>query len=389
MIPYGRQDVTDEDVATVVEVLRSDFLTQGPQIARFEAAICEVTGAKHAVAVTSATAGLHIACLACDLGPGDWLWTVPNTYVASANAGLYCGAQVDFVDIEPDTLLLDCDALEQKLQATPEPRHPKVVIPVHFSGHACDLARLGELSRRYGFKVVEDASHAIGSDYRDRRVGGGSDTTCAVFSFHPVKIVTTGEGGVITTDDDELAARLSELRTHGVTRRPERMEGEPDGPWSYQLVELGYNYRITDVQAALGRSQLTRLDAYITRRNELIERYFELLDDLPVKLQSRPPFGRSAYHLAVIELDEESAGIDRRALFEALRADGIGVNVHYIPVHTQPLYRKLGFDWGDFPVSEAYYRRAITLPLFGTMTDAQQDEVVAKLRRHIPAAMNA
>lgn len=382
MIPYGRQEVTQADVDAVEAVLRSDFLTQGPAVARFEQALAAYCGAAHGVAMANATAALHIACLALDLGPGDWLWTSPNTFLASANCGVYCGARVDFVDIEPRTYNMDAAALAAKLErAERDGRLPKVVVPVHFSGQSCDMAAIGALARRYGFRVVEDASHAVGGRYRGAPVGSCAHSDVTVFSFHPVKIVTTGEGGMALTNDAALARRLELLRSHGMTRDAALMDAEPDGPWYYQQVALGYNYRITDIQAALGLSQLARLDDYVGRRHRLAARYDALLADLPVIVPARVADVRSALHLYPIQVDAARCRRSRRQVFDALRAAGIGVNVHYIPVHTQPYYRRMGFSRGDFPRAEAYYAQAISLPMFATLTDAQQDEVVAALRR--------
>ncbi len=381
MIPYGRQEVTQADIDAVQAVLRSDFLTQGPAVARFEQALAARCGAAHGVALANATAALHVACLALDLGPGDWLWTSPNTFLASANCGVYCGARIDFVDIDPRTYNMDAAALARKLgHAEREGRLPKVVVPVHFAGQSCDMAAIGTLAKRYGFRVLEDASHAIGARYRGLPVGSCAHSDIAVFSFHPVKIVTTGEGGAALTNDAALAQRMERLRSHGMTRDAALMDSEPDGPWYYQQVELGYNYRITDIQAALGLSQLARLDDYVQRRHRLAARYDALLADLPVIAPMRAADAYSALHLYPIQVDAARCGRTRRQVFDALRAAGIGVNVHYIPVHTQPYYRRMGFRSGDFPHAEAYYAQAISLPMFATLDDAQQDEVVAALR---------
>jgi UDP-4-amino-4,6-dideoxy-N-acetyl-beta-L-altrosamine transaminase len=376
MIPYGRQSLSEDDVRAVVEVLRSDWLTQGPLVDRFEKTVAEYCRAGDAVAVSNGTAALHLACLALDLGPGDWLWTVPNSFVASANCGIYCGASVDFVDIDPRTYNMDVEALEAKLRsATDTGRLPKVVVPVHFSGHPCSMERIGELSRRYGFRVVEDATHAIGSTYCGQPVGACTHSDLVVFSFHPVKIVTTGEGGMVATNDADLAAKLRQLRHHGVTRDKEQMAQEVDGPWYYEQTALGFNYRITDMQCALGVSQMQRLEEFVTRRNELARRYEERLAGLPLEWQAAPEGGRSAFHLFVVNLD---AAI-RRDVFIKMREGGIGVNVHYIPIHLHPFYRGRGFGPGDFPAAEAYYSRALTLPLFPALTEAEQDEVIGRL----------
>ena len=384
MIPYGRQDIRQDDIDIVVDVLRSDFLTQGPMVPRFETVVAEHVGARHALAVNSATSALHIACLALDLGPGDILWTSPITFVASANCALYCGATVDFVDIDPVTYNMSIAALAAKLdQAERDGRLPKVVVPVHLCGQSCDMAAIANLAQRYGFKVIEDASHAIGGRFEDRYVGDCRYSDITVFSFHPVKIVTTAEGGMALTNDDGLAARMGLLRSHGITRDPTLMDGESEGPWYYQQVDLGFNYRMTELQAALGVSQMMRLDAYVERRHVLANRYDALLAGLPLTTPAQDARMRSALHLYVVRL--AGSGNDRRRVFDRLRADGIGVNVHYIPVHTQPYYRAMGFRPGDFPEAERYYAEAISLPMFPTMTEAQQDEVVAAVKRAIAA----
>jgi UDP-4-amino-4,6-dideoxy-N-acetyl-beta-L-altrosamine transaminase len=380
MIPYGRQEITQADIDAVVEVLRSDFLTQGPAVPKFEQAVANHCGAKHAVAVNSATSALHIACLALGLGPGDWLWTTPVTFVASANCGLYCGAQVDFVDIDPRTYNLSVERLADKLaQAEKLGRLPKVLVPVHLCGQPCDMAAIHALSQQYGFKVIEDASHAIGGRYRGEPIGNGRYSDITVFSFHPVKIVTTAEGGMAMTNDPELAHKMNLLRSHGITREPERMTHAPDGPWYYQQVGLGFNYRMTELQAALGVSQMTRLDAFVARRHEIAARYDELLADLPVTTPWQHPDSHSGLHLYVIRLQLERIKRSHREVFESLRAQGIGVNLHYIPVHTQPHYQQMGFKAGDFPQAESYYAEAISLPMYPGLTAAQQDEVVRAL----------
>lgn len=378
MIPYGRQDVDEDDVRAVVEVLRSDLLTQGPTVPKLELRVAEYARALHAVAVNSATSALHLACLAVGLGPGDHFWTSPNTFVASANCGRYCGAAVDFVDIDPRSYNMSAEALAAKLDvAAAQKRLPKAVIPVAFAGQSCDMRSMRALADQYGFALIEDASHAIGGRYLERPVGSCQFADITVFSFHPVKIITTGEGGMALTNDAELAARMRVLRSHGITRETDAMRGLSDGPWYYQQVALGYNYRMTDIQAALGLSQMQRLDAFVARRQELAERYDRLLAGLPLRTPHRDPAGRSPYHLYVVILDDASR---RRAVFEALRIAGIGVNVHYVPVHTQPYYRDLGFALGDFPNAETYYAGAITLPLFPGLSDSEQDYVVASLR---------
>lgn len=386
MIPYGRQDIAQDDIDAVVDVLRSDFLTQGPVVPRFEKAVADYCGARHAVAVNSATSALHIACLALGLGPGDWLWTTPITFVASANCGLYCGAQVDFVDIDPETLNLCPSALERKLvEAERSGRLPKIVVPVHLCGRPCDMQAIHALAQRFGFKVIEDASHAIGGRYRAEPVGNGRYSDVTVFSFHPVKIITTAEGGMAMTNDPDIAQRMALLRSHGITRDPELMTHAPDGPWYYQQIELGFNYRMTELQAALGLSQMTRLDAYVERRHELARRYAELLGGLPVKLPTPETESRSALHLYVIRLQLDRIVCTHREVFERMRRSGVGVNLHYIPVHTQPWYVRMGFQPDAFPQAMTYYREAITLPLYPDLTQAAQQAVATALRQAVSA----
>ncbi|HEX6592504.1 MAG TPA: UDP-4-amino-4,6-dideoxy-N-acetyl-beta-L-altrosamine transaminase [Moraxellaceae bacterium] len=382
MIPYGRQDITQDDIDAVTAVLQSDFLTQGPAVPRFEQAVARHCGARHALAVNSATSALHLACLALDLGPGDWLWTTPITFVASANCALYCGAQVDFVDIDPRSYNLCPQALERKLeQAQAEGRLPKVVVPVHLCGQPCDLHAIRALADRFGFRIIEDASHAIGSRYRNEAVGNCRYSDITVFSFHPVKIITTAEGGMLVTNDSQLAERLALLRSHGITRDPAQMTHAPDGPWYYQQIALGFNFRMTDLQAALGTTQMQRLEHYVARREALAQRYDRLLADLPLTLPWQHPDGASARHLYVIRLQQQNENRGHREIFEALRADGIGVNLHYIPVHRQPYYQGLGQRYDALPEAERYYREAISLPLYATLSEAQQDSVVAALRQ--------
>jgi len=363
-LPYGRQSITESDIAAVVEVLRSPFLTQGPAVSAFEQAVAAKVGARYSVGVNSATSALHIACLALGLGPGDQLWTSPITFVASANCGLYCGATIDFVDIESTTGLISIAALAAKLEkAEQDNTLPKVLVPVHLAGSSCDMAAIGALADRYGFVVLEDGSHAIGGHYRGEPVGNCRYSAITVFSFHPVKIITTGEGGMATTNNQLLAQRMAELRSHGIVRDSERFEQPPAGPWVYEQQQLGFNYRITDIQAALGLSQLLRLDEIVVERNRLLQCYRELFADLPVQLLEVPEDVLSSVHLAVIQLQQASA--DRHCqVFEGLRAAGIGVQMHYSPVHLQPYYRAMGFAQGQFPEAEAYARRAISLPLF-------------------------
>ena len=382
MIPYGRQDITPEDIAAVEAVLHSDFLTQGPAVPGFEKALTAYCGAARGVAVCNATAALHMACLALGLGPGDRLWTSPNTFVASANCGLYCGATVDFVDVDPQTYNMSVPALAAKLEAAAAGGTlPKVVVPVHFAGQSCDMQAIHALGQRYGFRIIEDASHAVGGSYLGQPVGNGRFSDLTVFSFHPVKIITTAEGGMVMTNDAQMAARLERLRSHGITRDPAVMEGEPEGPWVYEQVELGLNYRLTDLQAALGLSQLSQLETSVARRHQIACRYDAELAGLPLTTPWQSPDAHSALHLYPIQVDPARSPLTRRQLFDGLRAAGIGVNVHYIPVHTQPHYRRLGFAPGQFPAAEAYYAQAISLPMFPTLTEAQQGEVIAALRR--------
>lgn len=380
MIPYGRQDISQADVDAVVAVLQSDFLTQGPIVPQFERVVADHVGARHALAMNSATSALHVACLALGLGAGDILWTTPVTFVASANCALYCGASVDFVDIDPATYNLSVPALAAKLaKAEAAGRLPKIVVPVHLCGQSCDMAGIAELAERYGFKVIEDASHAIGGKYRDSYVGDCRYSDITIFSFHPVKIVTTAEGGMALTNDAALADRMALLRSHGITRDPAQMRGGSEGDWYYQQVALGYNYRMTELQAALGVSQMTRLDPYVARRHAIAERYDALLADLPVTTPVRMADAYSAFHLYVIRVDGQDATPSRKTVFDRLRAAGIGVNVHYIPVHTQPYYRDMGFAVGDYPEAERYYAEAISLPMYPTLTEQQQDTVVTAL----------
>ncbi len=382
MIPYGRQDITQADIDAVVSVLQSDFLTQGPMVPQFESTITDYCHAEHALAVNSATSALHIACLALGLGTGDLLWTTPITFVASANCGLHCGAQVDFVDIDPRTYNLDVKALEEKLLAAEMTgKLPKVLVAVHLCGQPCDMERIHALSKRYGFRVIEDASHATGGKYQNKPIGNCQYSDITVFSFHPVKIITTAEGGVVTTNDSKLAQRMRLLRSHGITRDQAQMTQESDGPWYYQQVDLGFNYRMSELQAALGVSQMKRLDEYVARRHRLAERYCELMTDLPITLPWQHPEGYSGLHLFIIRLQLEKLTTTHRQVFDSLRAQGIGVNLHYIPVYKQPYFAKMGFAPDDFPESQKYYREAISIPMFQTLTFDQQDEVVTALRK--------
>lgn len=377
MIPYGKQDINQQDIDSVVDVLKSDFLTQGPQVPAFEAALVEHTGANHALAVNSATSALHIACLALGLGQGDWLWTSPITFVASANCGLYCGAQVDFVDIDPDTYNMCPKRLEEKLiQAKANGKLPKVVVPVHLCGQPCDMAAIAKLAKEYGFKVIEDASHAIGGRYKEQPIGNCEYSDITVFSFHPVKIVTTAEGGAALTNQKALADKMALLRSHGITREPEMMTEASHGGWYYQQVDLGFNYRMTELQAALGVTQMQRLDEFVAARHVLSKRYNQMLSELPLVLPYQLENTYSGLHLFVIRLKLDDISLTHKQVFDALRENGIGVNLHYIPVHTQPYYQAMGFAEGDFPESERYYKEAISLPMFHGMTEEQQNTVV-------------
>jgi len=379
MIPYGRQDIDQADIDAVVAVLRSDYLTQGPVVPRFEAAMAAYTGARHAVAVNSATSALHIACLALDLKPGQSLWTVPNTFVASANCARYCGADVDFVDIAADTWNISVPKLADKLVAARKAdRLPSILVPVDFGGQSVPIEAIAELGREFGFRIVEDASHAVGATRHDQRVGNAQLADVVVFSFHPVKIITSGEGGMALTNSDELAWRLGLLRSHGITREAERMTAPPAGGWAYEQVALGYNYRLTDIQAALGLSQFERLDGFVAKRNMLAQRYQRILAGLPLRSQVVEQGNVSAYHLYMVRLDDAAR---RRQVYDALRAADIGTNVHYTPVHRQPYYQALGFKPGHCPEAESYGADAITLPLYPGMSEGDQDFVVATLRK--------
>lgn len=381
MIYYGKQSINEADIKAVVDVLQSDFLTQGPVLERFEKKVAEYCGAKYAVAVTNATSALHIACRAAGLGKGDVLWTSPITFTASANCGRYCGADVDFVDIDVATYNMSVDELSNKLQESKAAGSlPKVVVPVHLAGQSCDMKRIHELSVEYGFTVLEDASHAIGADYLDTRVGSCAYSDMSVFSFHPVKIITTGEGGMVLTNNDDLYQKLCLYRSHGITRDALLMTHEPDGPWYYQQIDLGYNYRMTELQAALGFSQMDRLDEFVARRRYLVDRYNELLKDLPVVTPHVLDGTAPSWHLYMVRVDFSKLKMDKVQLFAEMKKRGIVLNLHYIPVHTQPYYQGLGFKQGDFPQSEKYYEEIFTLPLYYGLTEEQQDDVVAALR---------
>ena len=382
MIPYGRQSITNEDIEAVVSVLKSDYLTQGPLVPKFEDSIKAACDVEYTVAVNSATSGLHIACLALGAGPREYVWTTPNSFVASANCALYCGAEIDFVDTDPKTFNMSPERLEEKLiKAKAKGALPKIVIPVHLTGQPCNMAAIHKLSQEYGFSIIEDASHCIGGRYKDKPIGACEFSDITVFSFHPVKIITTAEGGACTTNSAELSQKMNLLRSHGVTRDSNLMTHESHGPWYYQQVALGLNYRMTEMQAALGVSQMTRLHDFVARRHELAARYNELLKDFPLDTPYQHPDSYSGYHLYVIQPHFDKLSKTHLEVFKELRAAGLGINLHYIPIHTQPYYQNLGFKPGDFPVAEDYYSKSISIPLYHSMTNAQQDEVVDILKR--------
>ena len=381
-IPYGRQDINQEDIDKVVEILRSDFLTQGPAVPAFESAVAKYCGAKHTVAVNSATSALHIACLAMGVGPGDLVWTSPITFVASSNCALYCGASVDFVDIDYRTYNISVEALAEKLyEAKKTDTLPKVVIPVHMSGQSCDMASIHELSQQYGFDIIEDASHALGGRYKDEPIGNGRYSSMSVFSFHPVKMITSGEGGMVVTNDSKLLKNLRLLRSHGITSNSEDMHSRaPEQIWNYQQIGLGFNYRMTDIQAALGLSQLKRLDEFVTKRQNIAKRYDQLLMDLPVITPWQHKDSYSSYHLYLIQLEFKDKNAQHR-VFDALRKDGVLVNLHYIPVYLQPYYEQLGFKEGHCPEAEKYYKCVITIPIYPRLLGEEQDQVVESIKK--------
>ncbi len=380
MIPYGKQDISDEDIQSVVDVLKSDFLTQGPIVPAFEKAVTDYCNVKYAFAVNSATSALHIACLALDVGPGDIVWTSPITFVASANCALYCGAKVDFVDIDSRTYNMSVEKLKEKLElANRNGKLPKVVIPVHLSGQSCEMREIHALSTQYGFKIIEDASHAIGARYLNEPVGNCKYSDICVFSFHPVKIITTGEGGMCVTNNQELATRMNRFRSHGIVRHPSEMTHPADGPWFYQQVALGYNYRMTDIHAALGLSQMKKLDQFVDARHSIVNRYNEALSENWLELPWQHGDTYSAWHLYIIRIKERNKIISHLQLFERLRNAGILVNLHYIPVYRHPYYQQIGFKYEDFPEAEAYYKEAISIPIFSSLKLEEQQEVIEKI----------
>jgi UDP-4-amino-4,6-dideoxy-N-acetyl-beta-L-altrosamine transaminase len=381
MIPYGRQDITDGDILEIEKVLRSDFLTQGPTVPRFEQAVSKYCGANYAIAVNSATSALHIACLALDLGPGDWLWTSPNTFVASSNCGRYCGANIDFVDIDPETYNMCVDTLSDKLiKSEKQGNLPKIVIPVHFAGQPCDMEKIYELSKKYGFRIIEDASHAIGASYDNNKVGSCKYSDITIFSFHPVKIITTGEGGMALTNDENLSNHMRRLSTHGITKDKELMHSRPNNEiWNYQQIELGFNYRLTDIQAALGLSQLKRVDEYVKSRHKIAEFYNSELNNLNIQLPFHSPKTYSSYHLYPIRIKNNLTPKTQKQIYDALWDKDIAANLLYIPVHRQPYYENLGFKSGDFPQAEQFHREVICLPMFPKLTKEQQTKVVKSL----------
>lgn len=385
MIPYGRQDVTDDDISAVVEVLQSDWLTQGPRVPEFEDTVASYCQAKHAIAVNSATSALHIACLALGVSKDDVVWTSPISFVASANCALYCGATVNFVDINPKSANLCADSLADKLAtAKANNQLPKVLIVVHMGGASADMEKIHHLAAAHNIAIIEDASHAIGGKYQDNPVGSCQFSDICVFSFHPVKLITSGEGGIATTNNAELAKNMALYRSHGITKDPKELTTDSNSPWSYEQHCLGFNYRMTDLNAALGISQMKRLDTYVAKRNALVEQYLDALSNLPVTFQEVLPNCYSAYHLMIMQVAPE-AGLSRESLFAQLRAEGIGVNVHYIPIHFQPYYKELGFKPGDFPNAESYYKHCISLPLYPNLSSTDFDKIIACIKHAFSA----
>ena len=378
MIPYGRQEITDDDVLEVEKVLRSDFLTQGPVVPKFEKGVADYCNSLHAIAVNSATSALHIACLALDLGPGDWLWTSPNTFVATANCGLYCGAKVDFVDIDQETYNMSVTSLADKLAiAEKKGLLPKIVIPVHLAGQPCDMIAIHKLSKQYGFKIIEDASHAIGASYNQIKVGSCTHSDITVFSFHPVKIITTGEGGMALTNNNLIANRLFHLRNSGNTKNKLFMKPRPeDEIWNYQQIELGFNYRMTDIQAALGLSQLNRLDQFTIKRRKIAKRYDLELSNLPLKIPHQLSETLSSYHLYPICIQESKSKKTQQQMYNILQKNGIEVNLHYAPIYLQPYYQSIGFKRGYCPNAEMYFKSAISIPIFPSLSFENQTKII-------------
>tara|TARA_B100000427_G_scaffold329152_1_gene344283 strand:+ start:1503 stop:2669 length:1167 start_codon:yes stop_codon:yes gene_type:complete len=385
MIPYGRQNISQEDVKAVSDVLKSDFLTQGNAVPEFENKVSEYCNVNFAFAVNSATSALHISCLALDVGPNDIVWTSAVSFVASANCALYCGASIDFVDIDANTYNMCVKSLSAKLeQASKSGKLPKVVIPVHLTGQPCEMEEIYKLSKKYKFKIIEDASHAIGARYKNTKIGDCKYSDIAVFSFHPVKIITTGEGGMVTTNDKKIAEKLSLYRTHGITRDESAMQNIPDGPWYYEQIKLGFNYRMTDIQAALGVSQMNRLDSFLQKRHEIFDRYNEYFQDLPViKTPWQNKDSYSSLHLYVIRVDNSKSKMNHKALFNHLRDNNIGVNIHYIPIYRQPFYSKLGFNFSDFPESEKYYSEAISIPIYPDLEEKSQEFIYKLIKSQV------
>jgi UDP-4-amino-4,6-dideoxy-N-acetyl-beta-L-altrosamine transaminase len=383
MILYSRQEVTQDDITAVERVLRSNFLTQGPIVPKFEQSVANYCGSSHAFATTSATSALHIACLALDLGPGDWLWTSPNTFVASANCGRYCGANIDFVDIDPKTYNMSVDALSEKLiYAEKLGKLPKVLIPVHFAGQPCDMSAIHKLSKRYGFKIIEDASHAIGSSYKKKKIGSCIYSDITVFSFHPVKIITTAEGGMVLTNNNIIADKISRLRTHGIVSDKKKMKQRPkDEIWNYQQIDLGFNYRMNEIQAGLGLNQMKRLDKGIKQRHKIAKYYNIELKNLPLTTPWQAPYVYSSYHLYPILIKTNSVSKTQKKIYDKLRKNNIGVNVHYIPVHRQPYYENLGFKENDFPVAEKLHKEIISIPIYPSLHDEHKEHVVKTLKK--------
>jgi len=381
-IPYGRHTINDDDINAVIQVLRSNFLTQGPVVPQFEKAVAAYCGVQHAVAVNSATSALHIACLALGLGPGDWLWTSPNTFVASANCALYCGAQVDFVDIDAHTYNMSVERLTEKLsQAEKAGKLPKIVVPVHLCGQSCDMVGIHALAQRYGFRIIEDGSHAIGGKYNGEPVGNCRYSDITVFSFHPVKIITTGEGGMALTNNPELADGMLRYRSHGIVSDKGKMEGRPaDEIWNYQQISLGFNYRTTDIHAALGLSQMTRLDEFVSKRQHIARLYDDVLADVPLQTPWQHPGSYSSYHLYPIRIKSGASKPSQRQVYDALQVAGIHVNLHYIPVYRQPYYEAMGFRPGYCPEAERYHKEALSIPIYATLSARQQEQVVYALR---------